>query len=145
DFTRQVAATSAWLRDTYEYSYGRGVASMGFCLGGTLSGRLAALDPELRGAVIFYGSAPPSESIPEIQCPVTGFYGELDKRITSAVPEFAEAAEKAGVAFEYHIYDGAQHAFFNDTRPSYYVDAARDAYGRTLQFMQQVLTDSIQA
>jgi len=142
DLTRQVVATSAWLKETYEYSYGKGVASVGFCLGGALSGQLAVRDPALRGAVIFYGNAPAPEQLPEIQCPVYGFYGELDTRITGAVPEFAKAANEAGVVFDYYIYDGAQHAFFNDTRPSYQVNAARDAYARTLHFLQRVLADS---
>ncbi|GGD70546.1 dienelactone hydrolase family protein [Paenibacillus nasutitermitis] len=142
ELTRQVVSTSAWLKETYEYSYGKGVASVGFCLGGTLSGQLAVRDPGLRGAVIFYGNAPSPEQLPEIQCPVSGFYGELDLRITAAVPEFAQAANEADVDFDYHIYDGAQHAFFNDTRPSYHVNAARDAFARTLLFLQRVLTDS---
>ena len=63
-----------------------------------------------------------------------GFYGADDTRITAAVPGFAEAMRRAGVAFEYHIYPDAPHAFFNDTRRSYRADAARDAWARCLMF-----------
>jgi carboxymethylenebutenolidase len=140
-FVRQVFSTSAWLRNTYEYSYGKGVASIGFCLGGGLSGMLAAQEPELRGAVIFYGSQPPEDIIPNIRCPIAGFYGGLDKRITDQVPAFAEKLKAAGKSFEYQIYEGAQHAFFNDTRPSYHIKASRDAFVRTLAFLQKVLED----
>jgi len=45
-----------------------------------------------------------------------------------------EAMQRAGVAFEYHIYPDAPHAFFNDTRRSYRADAARDAWARCLMF-----------
>ena len=138
-FIRQIAAASAWLRDEFEYTRGRGVASVGFCLGGGLSAVLAAKDPQLCGAVIFYGSAPAPELIPDIRCPLLGLYGELDKRITDDVPAFAAALEAAGKSFDYRIYRGAQHAFFNDTRPAFHTDAARDAFTRTLDFLQRTL------
>ncbi|BBH21160.1 carboxymethylenebutenolidase [Paenibacillus baekrokdamisoli] len=140
DFVKQVVMTSGWLRETYEYSLGQSVASVGFCLGGSLSGLLAANDASLKGAVIFYGSAPSAELIPEIQCPILGFYGEHDKRITDEVPAFGEALFLAGKPFDYHIYADAPHAFFNDTRPSFHIDAARDAFARMLTFLQHVLT-----
>lgn len=139
DFVRQCTATSQWLRETYEYSYGKGVASVGFCLGGGLSIRLASQDPKLSGAVIFYGSAPIEETVPTVGCPVIGFYGELDKRLTEGVPALAQAFEEAGKPFEFTIYPGAQHAFFNDTRPSYNVEASRDAFVGTLDFLRKVL------
>ncbi|WP_274649457.1 dienelactone hydrolase family protein [Paenibacillus humicola] len=139
-YIQQIMAASAWLRDGFEHSRGCGVASVGFCMGGALSGMLAARDPKLSGAVIFYGSAPSADLIPEIGCPVLGLYGELDKRITDEVPAFAEALRAAGKTFEYRIYDGAQHAFFNDTRPSFQMAASRDAFTRTLAFLQRTLT-----
>jgi carboxymethylenebutenolidase len=139
-FVRQAAVTASWLRDKYEHTAGQHVASVGFCLGGALSAALAANDRKLRGAVIFYGNAPSEDLIPAIQCPLLGLYGELDQRITDQVPAFAHALKGAGKSFEYHIYEGAQHAFFNDTRPTYHVDAARDAFVRTLDFLERVLT-----
>ncbi|MFC5651614.1 dienelactone hydrolase family protein [Paenibacillus solisilvae] len=143
NFVQQAVMTASWLRETYEYSLGQGVASVGFCMGGGLSGILAGKDSSLKGAVIFYGSGPSAELIPEIQCPMLGFYGELDKRITDEVPALGEALFQAGKQFDYHIYVNAPHAFFNDTRPSFQVDAARDAYARTLTFLQHVLTSSV--
>ena len=110
------------------------IGSVGWCMGGGLSARLAARETRLGAAAIFYGSPPPEKEIPAIVCPVLGFYGADDTRITAAVPGFAEAMRRAGVAFEYHIYPQAPHAFFNDTRRSYRVDAARDAWARCLMF-----------
>ena len=110
------------------------IGSVGWCMGGGLSARLACREPRLGAAVIFYGSPPPDEDIPAIACPVLGFYGADDTRISAVVPSFAEAMRRAGVYFEHHIYPGAPHAFFNDTRRSYRADAARDAWARCLTF-----------
>jgi carboxymethylenebutenolidase len=108
-------------------------------MGGTLSGRLAALDPQLGGAVIFYGGALPKDLVAQVACPVLGLYGSLDTRVTGAVPAFAEAMKAAGRDFEPHVYEGALHAFFNDGRPAYNVGAARDAFVRTLAFLRTKL------
>jgi carboxymethylenebutenolidase len=110
------------------------VAAVGWCMGGALAARLAAAEPALTGAAIFYGEATPAALIGQVACPVIGFYGGKDLRITDAVPAFAAAMRAAGKSYEPHVYDDAPHAFFNDTRPSYTVAAARDAWARLLGF-----------
>ena len=113
------------------------IGSVGFCMGGALSVRLAAVGAPLAACVIFYGAAPPFERIPHIRCPVLGLYGGEDRGITDGVPSLAEEMQKAGKSFEYHVYPGAAHAFFNDTRPEVYrEDAAKDAWQRTLSFFE---------
>jgi carboxymethylenebutenolidase len=77
-----------------------------------------------------------------LACPLVGFYGGADPRITDQVPAMAAAVESAGGSFEHHVYDGAPHAFFNDTRPSYRVEAARDAWARLLGFFNRHLARS---
>lgn len=124
----------------YELSKGQKVASIGYCMGGALSLMLAASEPRLAGAVVYYGHLPGKDQIASIHCPVAGFFGELDPRITSQVPAFAEAMQEAGKSFTYHIYEGAHHAFFNDTRGAYHAGASRDAWAKTLAFMNQVLS-----
>jgi len=74
-----------------------------------------------------------------LSCPLLGFYGGDDHRITDAVPTMAKTIEEIGGSFEHHIYPGAPHAFFNDTRPSFRVDAARDAWARLLGFFAEHL------
>ncbi|HLW49178.1 MAG TPA: dienelactone hydrolase family protein [bacterium] len=115
------------------------VGSTGYCMGGALSGRLACAEPSLACAVIYYGAAPPAEQIQNIRCPVLGFYGGDDPRITDGVPAFAEAMTRAGKSFEHHVYAGAPHAFFNDERRSYRLGPSRDAWARTLAFFAQHL------
>jgi carboxymethylenebutenolidase len=39
-----------------------------------------------------------------------------------------------------HVYEGAGHAFFNDTRASYRPQAAADAWQRTLAWLSGHLT-----
>jgi carboxymethylenebutenolidase len=135
----QLLATTSFLRRNFSFTKGQGIASVGFCMGGALSALLASCDAELKGAVIFYGNAPEQERIPSIHCPILGFYGELDSRITLNVPVFQSLMKEAGKSFEPHIYQGAHHAFFNDTRSSYHPKAARDAFARTLYFLNHVL------
>lgn len=134
DHIPALLATTAFLRDAYVFSKGGPVCSVGFCMGGALSARLACHDSALAGAAVFYGSAPAQDLLPKIQCPIIGFYGQLDTRITDGVPTFAEAMKNAGKSFEYHVYDGAHHAFFNDTRSAYHAAAVRDAFARLLMF-----------
>lgn len=122
-----------------ELSHGQKVASIGYCMGGALSVMLACTESRLSGAAVYYGNLPNKEQLQEIQCPVMGFFGSLDERITSQVPDFAEGMQKAGKAFSYKIYEGALHAFFNDTRASYHAAASRDAWSATLGFFHEVL------
>jgi carboxymethylenebutenolidase len=112
------------------------LGSTGFCWGGARSFMLATESERLRAAVVFYGSAPPAERLAQVRCPVLGLYGETDERITSHVPEVAEAMKKNGKSFDYKIYAGAGHAFFNDTGERYNAEAAKDAWTRTLAFLR---------
>jgi carboxymethylenebutenolidase len=114
-------------------------ASVGFCFGGAMSARLATVDPELRAAVVFYGQHPPLGDVPRIRAAVLGLYGGEDRGITDQVPAFAEAMARAGRSFESHVYPGARHAFFNDTRPMYDRAAAEDAWTRLLAFYREHL------
>lgn len=117
------------------------VGSVGFCMGGGLSAQLACAAPELAAAAVFYGASPAPADLAGLGCPVLGFYGGEDPRITSTVPQLAAAMAAAGKRYEWHVYAGAPHAFFNDTRRSYHVDAARDAWARLLGFFAARLAD----
>jgi carboxymethylenebutenolidase len=116
------------------------VGAIGFCMGGSLVGRLACDEARLAAAVIFYGSPPPYDRLGGSHCPVLGLYGAEDHAITDAVPALADAMAAAGRRFEFQIYPDAPHAFFNDTRSAYCVDAARDAWVRTLGFRSAELS-----
>jgi carboxymethylenebutenolidase len=116
------------------------IGSVGFCFGGAMTARLATVDPSLKAAVVFYGQNPPLADVPRIHAAVLGLYGGEDHGITDTVPQFAEAMRAAGGKFDSHVYPGAKHAFFNDTRASNYDAAsAQDAWNRVLTFFAATL------
>jgi carboxymethylenebutenolidase len=134
-----VVEAARFLRQGLEVTRGQRIGAVGFCMGGGLSGLLATTDEELAAAVVFYGMAPPEAKIATRACPILGFYGGLDARINAGLPGLVEAMKKHGRSFEHHVYDGVNHAFFNDARPSYDARASRDAFVRTLAFFRDRL------
>jgi carboxymethylenebutenolidase len=132
-FAKDLLAAARYLRLLPEVDLRR-TGAVGFCFGGAMAARLATVDPDLRAAVIFYGQNPPLEDVPKIHAAILGLYGEDDPGITGQVPQLAEAMTKSGKSFEHHVYPGVKHAFFNDTRPNYQPEAAKDAWPRVLAF-----------
>ncbi len=115
------------------------VACVGFCMGGGLSALLACEEPEISGAAVFYGTTPPEDKIPSINCPVIGFYGANDQRVNAGIPAFEKAMRSAGKSYEHFIYEGANHSFFNDDGLVYNVKAVRDSFVRLLTFFSKTL------
>ena len=115
------------------------LGSVGFCWGGARSFNLALHSDQIGAAVVFYGSAPPLEELKNIKAPVLGLYGATDERITSKVPEVAAAMKAANKPYDYKIYDGAGHAFFNDTGERYNPAAAADAWPKAVAFLRENL------
>ena len=115
------------------------LASIGFCWGGARSFTLATEPNNLKAAVVFYGTAPTSEQLAKARVPVLGIYGSKDARITDKVPEVAAEMKKLNKTYEYKIYEGAEHAFFNDTGNRYNAEAAEDAWAQTLAFLKKNL------
>jgi len=112
------------------------IGVIGFCFGGGMAWRLITRDQRLQGAVPFYGPNPPVEDVPAIQTPVFAVYGALDNRITSGLPTIDAAMKDNGKAFEYTVFDGAQHAFHNDTNPDrYHPEAAQAAWTAAVQHL----------
>jgi carboxymethylenebutenolidase len=115
------------------------VGAIGYCMGGGLSGALAAAGADLQAAVIFYGPIPPVDKVGNIKCPVQGHYGGEDPNITNNVPTLQAAMAANGKDFTAFVYDGAPHAFNNDTRPSYHEQAAKLSWERTKEFLAKHL------
>ncbi len=113
------------------------LASIGFCWGGARSFKLATEPNDLKAAVVFYGTAPTDEELSKVHVPVLGIYGSEDARITSKVPDVEKRMKELKKTYEYKIYEGAQHAFFNDTGDRYNAEAAKDAWTRTLAFLKK--------
>jgi carboxymethylenebutenolidase len=138
-FVPPLVDAAAFLRDVHPLTKGAKIGAVGYCMGGGLSIRLACADPKLAAAVIYYGTAPDEDRLAKIACPVLGLYGALDERVNATLPALEEAMKKHGKRYEPHVYEGAQHAFNNDGRPSYDARAARDAFARTLDLFRREL------
>lgn len=84
----------------------------GFCWGGSQSFRFATNNKGIKAALVFYGTGPVQErDIGRINCPVYGFYGGNDARVTTTVSESAKLMTKAGKTYEPVTYEGAGHGF----------------------------------
>jgi len=112
---------------------------VGFCFGGGLAWRLATEAPELKAAVPFYGPAPDLAKVPAIKAAVLGIYGGNDARINQGIPALEAALKGANIRYQIKIYEGANHAFNNDTGPNYNQAAAEDAWALTLNWFKTYL------
>ncbi len=116
------------------------VGTVGFCWGGRMVNQLAVHSPQLKAAVAYYGSQPDAADVPKIKAALLLHYAGMDERINAGIPAYEEALKKANISYELYLYDGAQHAFNNDTAPTRYnADAAKLAWGRTTAFFKKHL------
>lgn len=114
------------------------IGSIGWCMGGGLSLKLATLEPALRACVINYGHlVTEPATIGKIKAPVLGIFGDQDRGIPVAdVNAFADALKKAGGKIQLHVYKGRGHAFINPNNKDGYHEAdASDAWAKTRAFL----------
>jgi carboxymethylenebutenolidase len=144
DLTGNLLAAAQYLRERDE-AREAAVAAVGFCWGGTQAARLAVADPELAAAVVFYGGQPAADDVPAIEARLLLHYAGLDERVNAGIPDFEAALQEAGVDYTLHMYEGANHAFFNDTAEARYdPEAAGLAWERTLAFLKETLGEAWQ-
>ena len=135
--TKNFVAAVAYLK-TGPQATGK-VACMGFCWGGAVTNQVAVHAPDLAAAVPFYGSQPAAEDVPKIKAAMLLHYAGDDERIDAGIPAFEEALKKAGIEYAIHMYEGAGHAFMNDTGQRYNKEAAELAWKRTVAFFADKL------
>ena len=124
---------------THPLSNGK-VGVVGFCWGGAMANQLAVHSPDVVAVVPYYGAAPAPEDVPKIKASLLLHYAGLDERINSGIPAFEAALKATSVEYKIYIYEGAQHAFNNDTTPARYnQDAAQLAWQRTTSFLKERL------
>ncbi|MFA9452754.1 MAG: dienelactone hydrolase family protein [Candidatus Aminicenantaceae bacterium] len=123
---------------THPKSTGK-VGCTGFCWGGGMTNQVAVNSADLAAAVPFYGAQPAVEDVPKIKAAMLCQYGGDDTRINAGIPAFEEALKAAGVEYKIFVYEGAGHAFFNDTGSRYHKEAAALAWDRTIAFFKEKL------
>ena len=113
---------------------------VGFCWGGGMANQMAVHVPTLKAAVAFYGRQPDAADVASIKAAVQLHYGGLDERMNAGIPAYEEALKKNNIPYELYIYEGANHAFHNDTAGTRYNEkAAKLAWQRTLDFFAKYL------
>ena len=131
-------ATVEFLGD-HELGTGK-VGAMGFCWGGGAVNNLATAAPELGAGVAYYGRQANAADVPKINAALLLHYAGVDERINAGIDAYKAALEAGGKDFTIYVYDGAQHAFNNDTSSARYNKEAADlAWGRTIAFFQEKL------
>jgi carboxymethylenebutenolidase len=147
-----VAGAAAYLR-ALPGGNGR-IATIGYCSGGRQS-FLAAVSLDLAAAVDCYGAfvvgSPPegypvrmtplADRVGDLRCPLLGLFGADDKNPSpDEVAELDRLLTEAGKEHEFHVYEGAGHAFFATDRPAYRPEAAKDGWQRIWDFFGRHLS-----
>jgi carboxymethylenebutenolidase len=116
------------------------VGAVGFCWGGAAVNNLAVADPTLNAAVAYYGRQPSDDKVPAIKAPLLLHYAGIDENVNKGIAGYEAALKANGKSFELFTYDGANHAFNNDTNAARYNKEAADlAWSRTLAFFKKNL------
>ncbi len=116
----------------------------GFCMGGTYALEAACKLEGLSASAPFYGDIPDEFTLQGLKCPVIFISGTKDQWINpEKVAELERIAKVNTLPIESVKYE-ADHAFFNDTRPEVYDEAAaKDAWAKVTEFFKENLAPKI--
>ena len=136
--TENYVAAVRYLK-THPASTGK-VGVVGFCWGGAMANQVAVNSPDVLAVVPYYGRQPATEDVPKIKASLLLHYAGLDEGINKGIPAYEAALKKASVDYKMYMYEGAKHAFNNDTTPDRYnKEAAQLAWQRTISFLKEKL------
>jgi len=124
---------------THPLSTGK-IGVVGFCWGGAMANQVAVNSPDVIAVVPYYGRQPASEDVPKIKVSLLLHYAGLDEGINKGISAYEADLKKASINYKMYMYEGAQHAFNNDTNPARYnKEAAQLAWQRTISFLKEKL------
>ena len=105
-----------------------------------MTNQVAVNAPDLDAAVPYYGRQPIEEDVAKIKAPIMAHYAGDDSFINPGIPAFEEALKKEKKEYQIFMYEGAKHAFNNDSNPERYNEkAAKLAWSRTIAFFKEKL------
>lgn len=149
--------TVADLDAAYQYLAGMGsvdasrIGILGHCWGGRVAWLGACHNPDYKACIVFYGGrvkiafadggTPPIELADRMACPVLGIFGNDDQGPSpDDVNDYETALKTAGVAYEFHRYDGAGHGFQDFHEADRYRKAqSEDAWEKAIAFLDRHL------
>lgn len=116
------------------------IASMGWCFGGGMSLQLSLNEP-LAATIIYYGNLEKNAAkLSSIKWPVLGIFGEKDTSIpVESVKKFEAALNQLGIKNEIYIYPNVGHAFANPSGMNYAPNETKDAWKKTVEFLERNL------
>lgn len=114
------------------------IGVVGFCFGGWISNMMAVKVPTLSAAVPFYGGQP-KEDINKIKAPLMLQFAGLDTRVNEGWPAYEAALKANNKEYVAYFYPEVNHGFHNTSTPRYDEDAAKLAWGRTIEFFKKKL------
>jgi carboxymethylenebutenolidase len=148
-----VAGAMAFLR-AQPNSNGK-VGVIGFCSGGRHAYLAGCRIPDLDAVVDCWGGrviadnpddinekrpVAPIDLTDKLKAPLLGLFGNDDKSPSPDQVDRHEALlKKLGKNYEFHRYDGAGHAFFNNTNPNYRPQQAMDGWKKVFAFLDRHL------
>jgi len=116
------------------------VGVVGFCWGGAMANQVAVSSPDVIAAVPYYGRQPAPEDVPKIKSSLLLHYAGNDEGVNKGIASYEAALKNSNVDYKLYMYEGAQHAFNNDTTPARYnKEAAQLAWQRTIAFLKEKL------
>jgi len=136
---REIDAAVDYLRNQ-TYVNPKQIGVIGFCMGGALTLYAGAHNPNVGAVAAFYGGGTPQiEEFAHSEAAILNIVGDKDRTLLG-IQALDQGLQQYSLPHELAIYPGAQHAFFNDTRPEVYKpDAAKDAWQRALTWFSKYL------
>jgi carboxymethylenebutenolidase len=151
-----IEAGAAWLSAQGGVNEDR-LAVLGPCMGGRTALVALECNPEIwTCACVWYGGevfepligqlpAPGSkERLEKINCPIAGFFGDLD---THPTPEEVDRLDalltEVGKEHTFHRYADAGHGFLNPWHPRYHRAAAEESWSEALEYLHAQLDGDV--
>lgn len=137
-FRDEILSAAVGLVEDMHIRFG-GASTLGFSFGGGISFRVATKTKKLNSAISYCGEPPDDIDISRLSSPVLAVYGGKDGFMNKHIPRLSKAAAMAGTDLTLRVLPGAEHGFFDDTRPAYNREAAKEAWDLTAWFLDRTL------
>jgi len=133
-----IKAAAEFLKQNHDVEM---IATIGWCFGGSQSMNFAISGNTIDATVLYYGQPVTNMTqLSKISWPILGIFGELDQSIpVEKVNEFQSSLNQLGIQNEIVIYPGVGHAFANPSGASYAPEETKDAWQKTLAFLENYL------